>query len=145
MQRLHYGKYKKAPFPARDSSSIGILDLIYFDVSGRMSHVSLRGFEYYVIFIDDFSKKTYFFLNTKGEVFKCFKKFNALVQNQIGKKIKVLRSDNGGEYIDSKFVDFCASEGIRREFTVPYTPQQNGVVERKNGAIIGATRAMLHD
>ena len=61
-------------------------------------------------------------MKAKSEVFKCFKEFKALVENQTGKKIKVLRSDNGGEYIDSKFVDFCASEGVQREFTVPYTP-----------------------
>ena len=47
--------------------------------------------------------------------------------------------------MDKEFVDFYVSEGIRREFTVPYTPQQNGVSERKNGAIIGATRSMIHD
>ena len=140
------GKYKKAPFPARDNNTTGILDLIHFDVSGRMSRVSLRGYEYYVIFKDDFSRKTWiFFLKAKGEVFKCFKEFKALVENQIGTKIKVVRSDNGGEYVDREFVDFCASEGIRREFTVPYTPQQNGVDERKNRAIIGVARAMIHD
>ena len=68
-----------------------------------------------------------------------------MVENQTGRKIKVLRLDNGGEYIDREFVDFCASEGIWREFTIPYTPQQNGVAERKNRAIIGAARAMIHD
>ena len=52
------GKYRKAPFPARDSSASSILDLIHTDVSGRMSHVSLRGYEYYVVLIDDFSRKT---------------------------------------------------------------------------------------
>jgi transposase InsO family protein len=56
-----------------------------------------------------------------------------------------MRSDNGGEYTSKEFMDFCAGEGIRRELTVPYNPQQNGVVERKNRAIVGATRAMLHD
>jgi hypothetical protein len=56
-----------------------------------------------------------------------------------------LRSDNGGEYSSRQFVDFCAQHGIRREMTVPYNPQQNGVAERKNRAITGATRSMLHD
>ena len=97
-------------------------------------------------FLDDFSRKTWiFFLKAKGEVFRCFKDFKALVENQSGRKIKVLRSNNGGEYVDKEFVDFCASEGIQREFTVPYTPQQNGVSERKNGAIIGDARAMIND
>ena len=83
------GKYRKAPFPARDSSTTGILDLVHTDVSGRMSHVSLRGYEYYVLFIDDFPRKSWiFFLKAKGEVFKCFKEFKALVENQTGKRLK---------------------------------------------------------
>lgn len=85
------------------------------------------------------------FLKTKGEVLMRFKEFKALVENQIGRKIKVLRSDNGGEYTSGDFVDFCVDEGIQREFTVPYTPQQNRVAERKKGAIVGAAMAMLHD
>jgi transposase InsO family protein len=56
-----------------------------------------------------------------------------------------LRTDNGGEYTSKEFMDFCAGESIRRELIVPYNPQQNGVVDRKNRAIVGAARAMLHD
>ena len=117
------GKYKKTPFPARDINTTGILDLVDTNVSGRRSHVSSRGYAYYVIFIDDFSRKAWiFFLMANGEVFRCLKEFKALVENQIGRKIKVQRSDNGGEYVDREFVNFCASEGICREFTDPYTP-----------------------
>ena len=97
-------------------------------------------------FIDDFSRKTWiYFLKTKGEVFARFKEFKALLENQIGKKIKVLRSDNGGEFTSNKFRYFCRQEGIQRQQTVPYNPQQNRVVERKNKSIIGAVRAMLYD
>ena len=97
------GKYRKAPFPMRDSNTTSILDLVHTDVSGRMSHVSLRGYKNYVLFIDDFSRKTWiFFLKAKGEVFRCLKNFKALVENQTGRKIKVLRSDNGGEYVDRR-------------------------------------------
>eukprot|EP00253_Pinus_taeda_P026647 PITA_26647 len=71
--------------------------------------------------------------------------FRALVETQTGRKIKSLRLDNGGEYTLGEFVDYCAEAGIRREFTVPYDPQQNGVAERKNRSIIGAAKAMLHD
>jgi hypothetical protein len=84
-------------------------------------------------------------MKTKGQVFSRFQEFKALVENQTGRKIRVLRSDNGGEYTSKEFMDFCAGEGIRRELIVPYNPQQNGVVERKNRAIVGAGRAMLHD
>ena len=74
------GKYTKLPFPASDNRSTCILDLIHTDVSGRMSHVSLGGYEYYVIFIDDYSRTWIYFLKTKGEVFSHFKEFKALVE-----------------------------------------------------------------
>ena len=74
-----------------------------------------------------------------------FQEFKALVENQTRRKIRVLRSDNGGEYTSKNFEGFFAQEGIRRQLTVPYTPEQNGVAERKNKSIVGATRAMLHD
>ena len=65
------------------------------------------------------------------------------MENQTGKKVKVLRSDNGGEYTSHAFDGFCRQEGIRRQLTVPYTPQQNGLAKRKKCAIVGATRVML--
>jgi transposase InsO family protein len=67
------------------------------------------------------------------------------VENQIGKKIKVLRLDNGGEYTSNDFKDFCKEAWIKRELKVSYNPQQNGVAERKNQSIISSSRAMIHD
>jgi hypothetical protein len=76
-------KYTKAPFPERDSRTTGILDLIHSDVSGRMSSPSLRGHEYYVLFIDDHSRKTWiYFLKHKLEVFARFQEFKALVETK---------------------------------------------------------------
>ena len=92
------------------------------------------------------SRRTWiYFLKTKSEVFKWFQEFRALVETQTSRKIKSLRSDNGREYTFGEFVDYCAEAGIRREFTVPYNPQQNGVAKRKNRSIVGAAKAMLHD
>jgi transposase InsO family protein len=140
------GKYTKTAFPRNDSRAAGILDLIHSDVCGPMYLASLTGSLYCVVFIDDFSQKSWiFFMKTKGQVFNRFQEFKALVENQTGKKIRVLRSDNGGEYTSKEFMDFCSGEGIRRELIVPYNPQQNGVAKRKNRAIVGAMRAMLHD
>ena len=65
------------------------------------------------------------------------------VENQSGKKVKALRSDNGGEYISKQFADFCAEKGIKREFTAPYTPAQNGVAERMNRTIQERLMSML--
>lgn len=77
-------------------------------------------------FIDDYSLKTWiYFLKTKesDEVLDRFKEFKGLVENQTGRKIKVLRSDNSGEYTSGGFVDFYGDAGIKREFTVPYNLQ----------------------
>ena len=67
------------------------------------------------------------------------------MEKDSGKQVKALWSDNGGEYVSSEFKDFCSKEGIRRELRAPHNPHQNGVAERKNRTIVGATRAMLHD
>ena len=100
-----------------------------------MSVAILSGYIYFVTFIDDYSRKTWiYFLKTKesDEVLDRFKEFKSLVENQTGRRIKVLRSDNGGEYTSGGFVDFYGDVGIKREFTAPYNPQHNGVIERKN-------------
>ena len=71
--------------------------------------------------------------------------FKSLVEKDSGKKIKALRSDNGGEYVSQEFKDFCAAEGIKWELTTPHNPQQNGVADRKNRTIVGVVWEMLHD
>ena len=99
-------------------------------------------------FIDDHSRKTWiYFLKSKKseEVLQRFQEFKALAENQTKRKIRVLRSNNGGEYTSEDFDGFCRQEGIRRQLTVSYTSEQNGVAERKNRSIVGAARAMLHD
>eukprot|EP00253_Pinus_taeda_P029316 PITA_29316 len=99
---------------------------------------------YYVSFIDDFSRNTWiYFLKKKSEVFDRFKEFKALVENQTEKKIKVLRTDNGGEFCGKEFEEFCKKCGIARQKTTPYTPQQNGVAERMNKTLMERARSML--
>ena len=79
---------------------------------------------YYVSFIDDFSRNIWiYFLWKKYEVFAKFKEFKALVENQAEKKIKVLRTDNDGEFCGNEFEDFCKKCGIARQKNTPYTPQ----------------------
>ena len=68
----------------------------------------------------------------KSKVFEIFKVFKALIENSFRKKIKSIRLDNGGEYIKIYFYHYCESEAIQMEHSIPYTPQQNGVAERKN-------------
>eukprot|EP00253_Pinus_taeda_P034923 PITA_34923 len=93
---------------------------------------------------DDFSRNTWtYFLKKKSEVFDRFKEFKALVENQTEKKIKVLRTDNGGEFCGKEFEEFCKKCGIARQKTTPYTPQQNGVAERMNKTLMERARSML--
>ena len=83
---------------------------------------------YYVSFIDDYSRKTWiYFLKSKNEVFSKFKEFKALVENLSEKKIKIFRSDNGGEFTSGELKAFYKEFGIKRELSTPYNPQQNGV------------------
>jgi hypothetical protein len=99
---------------------------------------------YYVSFIDDFSRKTWiYFLRNKSEVFDRFKEFKALVENQKEKRIKVLRTDNGGDFCENEFEEFCKKCSIERKKTAPYTPQQNGVAERMNRTLMEKARCML--
>lgn len=75
----------------------------------------MGGYIYYIIFVDDFSQKTWiFYLKNKDEAFKMFQDFKALIENQTGKRIKVSRSDNGEEYTSNEFIDFCKKVGIKK-------------------------------
>jgi hypothetical protein len=84
-------------------------------------------------------------LKSKDEVFGKFKEFKALIGNFSKKKIKILRSDNGGEYTSKEFVNFCKDVGIKRKLTTPYNPQQNGVEERKNKTIMETVKTMIRN
>ena len=134
----------KNPFTKSEIKTKGTLELINSDVCGPMSSTSLSGFKYYITFIVDYSRKTWiYFLKAKSEVFEKFKEFKALIENLSDKKIKTLRSDNGGEYTSKEFEAFCKDAGIKRELTTPYNPQQNGVAERKNRTIMEAVKTMI--
>jgi hypothetical protein len=134
-RRCELGKFTKAVFPSSDSMSTRILDLIHTDVCGPMSWASLTGCEYYLTFIDDHSKKTWiYFLEAKSEVFKRFQEFKSLVENQTGRRIKVLQSDSGGEYASIEFVNFCFHTGTRRQMIVSF-PNRMGLSRGRTGRL----------
>ena len=140
------GKYTKATFHDKESRAKVILERVHLDMCGPFSIASTTKHKYYVIFVDDFSRKCWiFFMQKKYQTFSKFCEFKALVEKDIGKKVKDPRSNNDGEYISIEFKNFYASKGIRRELIAPLNPQQNVVAERKNNTIVGQGRAMLHD
>ena len=122
------------------------LELIHSDVCGKIGTQSLGGGEYFVTFVDDHTRHVWvYILKHKGEVLQRFQEWKALVEKSSGRKIKTLRSDNGGEYTSAEFSSYLAKEGIKHELTIPHTPQQNGVAERLNRTLIEGVRTMLAD
>jgi transposase InsO family protein len=84
-----------------------------------------------------------YFLKKKSEAFETFKKFKVMVEKTTGKNIRSLKSNRDGEYLSNQFKSYCENHGIRGFLTAPYTPQQNGVAERKNKTIIDIIRSMI--
>ena len=99
------------------------LELIHTDVCRSIDPIFLGKNRYFLLFIDDFSQKTWvYFLKEKLEVFNAFKKFKVLVEKQSGYYIKAMRSDRGGKFTSKEFQDFCENNEIRRPLTLPYSP-----------------------
>ena len=122
----------------------GILNYIHTDEWGPTKTASLGGKHYFVTFVDAFSRRVWVYtLKSKDEVLETFLVWKKMVENQTGRKIKVLRSDNGTEYRNDQFSYFCKKEGISRHFIVRDTPQQNGVAERMNRTLLEKVRCML--
>ena len=118
--------------------------LVHSDVCGPMPVSSLGGSRYYVSFIDDYSRYTFvYFMKNKNEVLEKFKEFHTYAMNVTGRPIKILRSDNGGEYSSKEFESFLKKNGIVHQLGVPYNPAQNGVAERMNRTIVESTQSML--
>jgi hypothetical protein len=134
------------PFEKSKRETTEILQLLHSDVNGPMETQSIGKAKYFVTFIDDFSRKVFvFFLRSKSEVTEKYVEFVRFIENQTGKKVKTLRSDNGGEYINERFLNFCKQKGIHHEKTIPHTPQQNGVAERMNRTLIEKAKSLLFD
>ena len=126
------------------SKANDVLHIIYSNVCGPFDVPSLGGNKYFVSFVDEFSRKLWLYLiKVKSEVFNTFKGFKALVEKQSEKCIKTLRTDGGGEFTSSELEDFCKKHGIAHKVIAPYTPQHNGIVERRNRIILNMVRYML--
>ena len=122
------------------------LELIHGDLCGPISPPTAGGNRYFLLLVDDFSRVMWIYmLKGKDETFEAFKKFTRLVEKESGETIKIFRTDRGGEFMSKLFIEFCNEEGITRHFTAPYTPQQNGVVERRNRTVVAMARSFLKE
>jgi len=118
--------------------------LIHADLCGPITPISNSNKRYLICFIDDFSRKIWvYFLDEKSEAFIIFKYFKSLVEKETGSCIKSLRIDRGREFTSQEFNQFCKENGIKRQLTAAYTPQQNGVAKRKNMTIMNMVRSMI--
>src|SRR5438132_1500992 len=140
-------KQHGVPHPSKNIvSTTRPLELLHMDLFGPVAYISIGGNKYGFVIVDDYSRFTWvFFLQDKSEVQETFKKFARRAQNEFEVEIKRIRSENGSEFKNTSIEKFLDEEGIKHEFLAPYTPQQNGVVERKNRTLIKAARTMLDE
>nr|GEZ94468.1 zinc finger, CCHC-type [Tanacetum cinerariifolium] len=126
-------KHSRTPFLKKAKArSTSPLDLVYGDLCGPITPPTPSGKKYILLLVDDYSRYIWvYFLTTKDQAFDTFKEY------------KMLRTDRGGEFTLNEFIQYCKENGIARQPTAPYSPQQNGVVERRNRTIMSTTRCRM--
>ena len=138
------GKFSKLPFQSSNHKSVIPFHTIHSDVWGPSPCVSIDGYKYYVTFIDEFSCYCWLFpLVNKSDLCAVFVKFYFYVQTQFSCSVKILHSDGGGEYVSTQLQKFLISKGIVHQKSCPYTPEQNGLAERKHRHLIETTITLL--
>jgi len=140
------GKQTKSSFkPINVVSTTRPLELLHMDLFGPSRTKSLGGNYYGLVIIDDYSRFTWtLFIPTKDNAYLAFKKLAKVIQNEKGCRISTIKSDHGGEFQNERFEKFCEKQGIKDNFSAPRTPQQNGVVERKNKSLEELARTLLN-
>ena len=136
-ETCHYSKQKRLSFPISESHSFCAFALIHVDIWGPCNVTSLNGYKYFLTIIDDYSRFVWVFLmQSKAETQSHLKNFVANVERQFETKVKVIRPDNGAEFIMRQFYD---DTGIAHQITCVETPQQNDIVERKHQHLLNVT------
>ena len=138
-------KQTRKSFPSQTSFiAKTALELIHVDLCGPISPPTPAGNRYFMLLVDDHTRMMWvYMLKNKAEALIHFKKFKLLIENGKEHGIQVLRTDRGGEFCSNEFRTFCEDNGILRHYTPPYTPQQNGVVERRNRTVVALARSLL--
>jgi hypothetical protein len=139
------GKHMCAPFPQQATMrATQSLQLLHGDLCGPVSPTTPSGNKYFLLLLDDSSRYMWIsLLPSKDQVASAIKRVQVAAERNSGNLLGGLRTDRGGEFSASQFSEYCAELGIKRELTAPYTPQQNGLVERRNQCVMAAARCML--
>ena len=138
--------HSRAPFSSSSYRALSVLELIHMDICGPISPQTVGEKRYFFLIVDDYSRCMWVaLLKEKSEALEQFKRFKLMAEAEKGVKLKSIRSDRGGEFTSDEFKELCDKSGIKKQLTAPYTPQQNGVVERKNRTIKGPVRSMLKE
>ena len=138
------GKMTRRAFIAKGYRAKEQLELVHSDLCGPMTIQARGGFEYFIIFIDDYSRYGYIYLiRRKSEAFEKFKEYRAETEKRLNKCLKTLRFDHGGEYLLGEFRDYLSEQGITSQLSAPGVPQQNGVAKRRNKTLMNMVRLMM--
>jgi hypothetical protein len=120
------------------------LELVHADLCGPITPPTAGGKKLFLLAVDDMSRYMWLvLLATKDEAAKAIIHLQARAEAEVGHKLGTLRTDHGGELTAQAFMEYCAGKGVQRHLTAPYTPQQNGVVERRNQTVLGMAQCML--
>ncbi|KAL3690152.1 hypothetical protein R1sor_016461 [Riccia sorocarpa] len=139
------GKHSRDSFPEHsETRSTRILQLLHADLCGPFPVSSMGGAKYILTIVDDFSRKGWaLLLHYKSDTFQCFTEFKTAIESETGVKVTGLRTHRGGEFMSTAFLDYCKRHGIKRQLTVARTPQQNGVVKRRNRILLERMRSLM--
>jgi len=139
------GKQRRLPFPKAAKYRVAErLELVHGDLCGPITPATHGGRRYFLLLVDDSSRYMWLrLLSSKDEAADAIKAVKESAEAESGKKLRVLRTDRGGEFTAVQFAEYCAGEGVERHLTAPDSPQQNGVVERRNQTIVGMARSMM--
>ncbi|GJV26785.1 ribonuclease H-like domain-containing protein [Tanacetum coccineum] len=140
----HRAKQTREPFPLSDHVSSSLGELVHLDLWGPYRVTSSEGFKYFLTIMDDYTRAIWVYLiKSKDEVSPFITVFYNLIENQFNKKIKVFRSDNGTEFVNQYVNKFCADKGVIHQTCCAYTPQQNGIAERKHRHLLNVARSLM--
>ncbi|KAI3500537.1 hypothetical protein L1887_36359 [Cichorium endivia] len=140
----HKAKQTREPFPLSNHKTCSLGDLVHLDVWGPYRVSTRDGFRFFLTVVDDYTRAVWvYLLKSKDEVFDNLVVFFNMLKLQFSKNVKVFRTDNGSEFVNSKVKSFFEKEGVLHQTTCVYTPQQNGVVERKHRHLMNVARSLL--